>query len=96
MPNFFKENDTKTALDAQYAAQKIAFAPIIFQVARSMRELGILETLYTHDKNGLSIEEISQMVNISNYGVKTLIETSLSADIVKICDNIKDFYEYSN
>ena len=87
MPNFFKENDTKTALEAQYAAQKIAFAPIIFQVARSMRELGILEALYAHDKNGLSIEEISQLVNISKYGVKTLIETSLSADIVKICDN---------
>ena len=63
MPNFFKENDTKTALEAQYAAQKIAFAPIIFQVARSMRELGILEALYTHDKHGLSIEEISQIIN---------------------------------
>lgn len=87
MPNFFKENDTKTALEAQYAAQKIAFAPIIFQVARSMRELGILEALYSHDKSGLSIEEISQLVNISNYGVKTLIETALSADIVKICDD---------
>jgi len=87
MPNFFKDNDTKTALDAQYAAQRIAFAPIIFQVARSMRDLGILEALYAHDKNGLSIKEISQMVNISNYGVKTLIETSLSADIVKICDD---------
>jgi len=84
MQNFFQDNDTKSALDAQYAAQKIAFAPIIFQVAKSMRNLGVLEVLYTHDKEGLSIDEISALVNISKYGVKTLLETSLSADIVKL------------
>lgn len=84
MPHFFKNNDTKTALEAQYEAQKIAFAPIVFQVARSMRDLGILETLYTHDKVGLTIDEIAKNTDISTYGVKTLLETSLSADIVKI------------
>ncbi len=83
MQNFFTENDTKNALEAQYAAQKIAFAPIIFQVAKSMRDLGILEVLYTHDNVGLNIDEISQKVNLSTYGVKTLLESSLSADIVK-------------
>jgi len=86
MQNFFTENDTKNALEAQYAAQKIAFAPIIFQVAKAMRDLGILEVLYTHDKAGLSIDEISQKVEISTYGVKTLLETSLSADIVKLIE----------
>ena len=84
MQTFFKDNDTKSALEAQYAAQKIAFAPIIFQVAKSMRDLGILETLYSHDKGGLTLNEISQKVNLSKYGVKTLLETSLSADIVKL------------
>jgi len=84
MHNFFKDNDTKTALEAQYEAQKIAFAPIIFQVAKSMRDLGILETLYDHDKVGLTLNEIAKNTNISTYGVKTLLETSLSADIVKI------------
>jgi len=84
MHNFFKNNDTKTALEAQYEAQKIAFAPIIFQVARSMRDLGILETLYTHDKVGLTIDEIANNTDISTYGIKTLLESSLSADIVKI------------
>ena len=87
MPNFFKENDTKTALEAQYEAQKIAFAPIIFQVARSMRDLGILETLYKHDKTGLTLNEISQNTTLSTYGIKTLLETSLSADIVKYSEN---------
>ena len=83
MDKFFQDNDTRTAKQAQYEAQKIAFAPIIFQVARSMRDLGILEVIYENDKNPLNIEQIAQKVNITVYGVKTLIETSLSADIVK-------------
>lgn len=87
MNNFFSDNDKKTALEAQYEAQKIAFAPIIFQVARSMRDLGILELLYQNNKTGLSIEEISKKLKLTKYGVKTLIETSLSADIVKIKDD---------
>ena len=87
MHNFFKKNDTKTALEAQYEAQRIAFAPIVFQVARSMRDLGVLETLYTHDKKGLTLDEIVININISKYGIQTLLETSLSADIVKKIDN---------
>lgn len=89
MSSFFKDNDTCTVLEAQYAAQKIAFAPIIFQVAKSMRDLGVLKALFENDKVGLSIEEIAQIIDISKYGVKTLIETSLSSDIVKC---IKDKY----
>lgn len=84
---FFFNNDTSTALEAQYAAQKIAFAPIIFQVAKTMRDLGVLETLYKNNKTGLDIEEISKYTNISTYGVKVLLETSLSADLVKVIDN---------
>ena len=87
MNEFFTDNDTSTAIEAQYAAQKIAFAPIIFQVAKSMRDLGVLETLYKNNKTGLDIEEISKYTNISIYGVKVLLETSLSADLVKVIDN---------
>ena len=86
MKKFFQNNDTKTAIEAQYEAQKIAFAPIIFQVAKSMRDLGILEKLFEHDKEGLSIEALAQMCELSPYGVQTLLETSLSADIVKVID----------
>jgi 2-polyprenyl-3-methyl-5-hydroxy-6-metoxy-1,4-benzoquinol methylase len=87
MNKFFKRNDTKTAAEAQYEAQKIAFAPIIFQVAKSMRDLGILDALYENDKIGLTIKEIANIVKLTTYGVQTLIETSLSADIVKVIDN---------
>ena len=83
MQEFFKNNDSKTALEAQYEAQKIAFAPIIFQVAKAMRDLGVLESLYQKQKEGLTLEEICQSCKLSKYAVKTLLETSLSADIVK-------------
>ena len=87
MDKFFSNNDSISAVDAQYAAQKIAFAPIIFQVSKSMRDFGILELLYKNDKTGLGLEEISKSVNLTNYSVKTLLETSLSADIVKVNDD---------
>lgn len=83
---FFTENDTKSALEAQYAAQQIAFAPIIFQVARSMRDLGILELLHAHNKTGLTQEDIVQKTSLTPYAIKVLLETSLSADIVKCND----------
>ncbi len=84
MEEFFTRNDTKTALEAQYEAQKIAFAPIIFQVAKTMRDTGILEALYEHEKSGLPLDEIAQKVKLGNYSVKVLLESALSADIVKI------------
>ena len=83
MNDFFKDNDSISAIEAQYNAQKIAFAPIIFQVARSMRDLGVLKALYEH-KEGLSLEALAEITDVSLYGITTLIETSLSADIVKV------------
>jgi ubiquinone/menaquinone biosynthesis C-methylase UbiE len=89
METFFKNNDSKTALEAQYEAQKIAFAPIVFQVARSMRDLGVLECL-NKNKNGLTLEELTERLELSKYSIQVLLETSLSADIVKK-DNNKYF-----
>ncbi len=86
MNNLFDKNDTKSALEAQYEAQKIAFAPIIFQVARSMRDLGVLECLYK-SKNGLTLDELSSKLELSKYSIQVLLETSLSADIVKVEEN---------
>ncbi|MBE0495268.1 MAG: methyltransferase domain-containing protein [Campylobacterales bacterium] len=82
MEQFFDNNDTATALEAQYNAQKIAFAPIVFQVARSMRDLGVLQALYEH-KEGLDLGALQEKTSLSAYGLLTLLETSLSADIVK-------------
>ncbi len=76
-----KNKETITALNAQLEAQKIAFAPVIFQVVRTMRELGILKILGDH-KEGLAIESISEKSGISVYGIKILVESALSASVV--------------
>jgi len=74
-------NDKKSAYQAQFDAQKLAFAPIMFQAARSLRNLGILETIKKHSE-GLSIEEVAEKLNLSVYGVKVLLEAGLSLELV--------------
>lgn len=83
--SFFENNDSLNALEAQYEAQKIAFSPIIFQVARTMRDLKLLELL-SKNKNGLSYEQLSQELNLSKYAIQVLCETALSANIILIKD----------
>ncbi|MDR2081236.1 MAG: methyltransferase domain-containing protein [Campylobacteraceae bacterium] len=74
----------KSALEAQYEAQKIAFAPIIFQCARVLKEWGILELLHKNDKTGLDSEEICRQSQKNAYVVNLLLESALSADIVEL------------
>ncbi|PLY05928.1 MAG: SAM-dependent methyltransferase [Arcobacter sp.] len=83
MNNFFKNKDNISAIEAQYEAQKIAFAPIIFQVVRTMRDLNVLKYLADNKKN-VSIDKISEALDISKYGIQVLLETALSANVVKV------------
>lgn len=78
-------SDKKNVVQANLDAQKIAFAPIMFQAAKSLRNLGILEYLF--DKNKASIETISTALNLSVYGVKVLLEAGLSLEMVYLKDN---------
>ncbi len=87
MKNDFFNHDDISAYDAQYEAQKIAFAPIIFQVARVMRDKGLLELLHTNRKTGLTLEQINQASQVNSYGISLLLESSLSANIVKCIDD---------
>ena len=71
-----------SALDAQLEAVKIAFAPVIFQVVRTMKEFGILELL-DKNKEGLTLDEIAKESQINSYGAKILLESALSASVVE-------------
>ena len=42
-----------SAYEAMYEAQKIAYAPVIFQVVRSLRDLGVLKLLEQSGKSGM-------------------------------------------
>lgn len=79
--------DTLTAIEAKFEAQKIAFGPILFHAARSMRDLGILECIHKSAKDGITIDEISFNTKISTYGVKVLVEIGLSGRLIIVKDN---------
>ncbi|MGF1828561.1 methyltransferase domain-containing protein [Photobacterium angustum] len=74
--------DPFNALDAKTEAQKLAFAPIVFQTAKSLRDLGILAALDEVKKDGLDAVAISKRTGISEYGVKVLLDMGLSVHIV--------------
>jgi hypothetical protein len=78
-------SDKKSVIQANLDAQKIAFGPIMFQAAKSLRNLGILEYLFKYDKG--SIETIATALNLSVYGVKVLLEAGLSLEMVYLKDN---------
>ncbi len=79
-------SDQKSALDAKIDAQKIAFAPIVFQAVLSLRNLKILEIL-DQNSEGLTAQDIAEKVNISEYGVRVLLDAGLSAEVVMLRDN---------
>ena len=56
--NFFTK-DRKKALEAKATAQWIAFGPVIFQVARVLRNSGILAAVENSGTDGLTLEEIA-------------------------------------
>ena len=71
------------AFDALQEAQKIAFAPFVFQATVSLRNLGILDFILDNNANGgVTIHEISRGTNVSEYGLGVLLEIAESANIV--------------
>jgi hypothetical protein len=81
-------SDKKSALQAKHDAQKIAFAPIMFQAAKALRDLGILECLAQQRKDiGITREAVAEKLDISEYGVKVLLEAGLSLEMVSVEDD---------
>src|SRR6186713_2741371 len=83
--NFFSKDKT-TAFEAKETAQWIAFGPVIFQAARVLRNSGILRVIEESGLHGLSIEDISEKVKLPLYGVRVLLESGLSLDLVLVND----------
>lgn len=83
MFDFYKE-DSINAVDAKFEAQKIAFAPLSFQAARALRNMGILDCISDARKKGITVSEIANKLNISVYGVGVLIEMGLGMGAIKV------------
>jgi len=80
-------SDNKRAVQAKYDAQKIAFAPIMFQAARALRNLGILDLL-KNSEQGLALEDVAARLELPVYGVKVLLEAGLSLELVWVKDDL--------
>jgi len=77
-----KKPETKSAIQAMFDAQKIAFGPIVFQATKSMIDLGILKVVSTAKDQGITLEEIVEELDLSVYSIKVLLELGVSAEIL--------------
>ncbi len=78
----FYSEDKLRAVDAIEQAQRLAFAPVAFHTARTLRDLGILTVLDEVGDEGLAAAEIATRSGVSEYGVKVLLDMGLSAGLV--------------
>lgn len=78
----FFTKDTKSAFEAITNAQFIAFAPIVFQATKSLRDLGILALVEKAGINGITLEEVYTQLNLSEYGARVLLESGLGIGLI--------------
>lgn len=71
-----------SAFEAISQAQKIAFAPFIFQATRSLLELGILQLVENSGDQGIASQEIARKLDLTDYGVRVLLDMGLSSGLV--------------
>ncbi len=77
-------NKNIKAVNALEEAQKIAFAPFLFQATISLKRLGIFDLIF--DKRivgGIGVEEIAKELELTNYGVGVLLEIAESSNVVE-------------
>jgi hypothetical protein len=72
-----------SAIEAKNEAQKIAFAPVVFQAVYTMRETGLLKLLLEAGDNGLTARELSDRSGLSFYGVQVLLDMALAIDVAE-------------
>ncbi|WP_279503363.1 methyltransferase [Aeromonas veronii] len=72
--------DRHNALDAISQAQRIAFAPMLFQAAWSLREFGILAFL-AKERQGATAAQIAEATGLTEYAVSVLLDMGLGGGI---------------
>jgi hypothetical protein len=83
--NYFKE-DNQSAFDAKAEAQRIAFAPVMFQACRILRDAGILE-LVQKSGAGMTLDEVAAKIKLPRYGIKVLMESGLGIGLFCLNEN---------
>ena len=67
---------------AKLEAQKIAFAPVVFQASKSLRDSGILKILEQSGKEGIGLDNISEKCDLSLYSIRVLLDAGISIGII--------------
>ncbi|MDR1886519.1 MAG: methyltransferase domain-containing protein, partial [Prevotellaceae bacterium] len=75
-------NDSLRAIDAIRQANLIAFAPVVFQASRALKNLGILDLIEKEKGKGLSLGDIAAEAKLSEYGVRVLCEAGLAIGLL--------------
>ncbi|MFC7357923.1 methyltransferase [Jejudonia soesokkakensis] len=71
------------AIEALQEAQKIAFAPFVFQTAVSLRNLGVFEYIFKHQNSGkVTLQSMAEVLSLSEYGLGVLLEMAESSELV--------------
>lgn len=68
--------------DAMHRAQLIAWAPVLFQAVRVLRDRGLLRALIAGGNEGVTVEELAAVTQTSPYGVTVLLEGGMAAGLV--------------
>ncbi len=72
----------QSAFAARFEAQKIAFGPVVFQCVRYAWKRGILQALSEVGEAGLTVSEMAETKQWTEYALKVVLETCLSAGVV--------------
>jgi ubiquinone/menaquinone biosynthesis C-methylase UbiE len=80
-------NDSRTAYEALSEAQRIAFAPIVFQACRVLRDSGVLERVERSGSAGMSMNEVAAAIRLPRYGIKVLLESGLGIGLFYLNDH---------
>lgn len=76
------DKEKLSGLEAITEAQRIAFAPMLFQAAVNLRDFGILAYLDRCGQQGALSEDITREVSLSRYSVELLLDVGLSSRII--------------
>lgn len=69
-------------LAARFAAQRLAFAPLMFQACRALRDLGLLESAALRREKGLTASEGVEQTGVSRYAAELLLEAGLGSGLL--------------
>ena len=66
---------------ARFAAQRLAFAPLMFQACRALRDVGILERLSLARERGVTAADAVETCGVSRYAAELLLEAGLASGL---------------